>query len=122
MRYHPGPRDSQCPDPYAAVDLIHQLAVVFSCCQHLTPTRSFHLIHWLYDYLRKHGGPVYPSLVRAMYHAGVVRYRREGRRVSPTQYEYIMWIMRKFESREIVREITAPPRIGRSSLNQPRDI
>lgn len=122
VRYHPGPRDSQCPDPYAAVDLIHQLAVVFSCCQHLTPTRSFHLIHWLYDYLRKHGGPVYPSLVRAMYHAGVVRYRREGRRVSPTQYEYIMWIMRKFESREIVREITAPPRIGRSSLNQPRDI
>lgn len=121
VRYHPGPRDSQCPDPYAAVDLVHRLAVAFSCCQHLTPTRSFHLVHWLYDYLRKHGGPVYPSLVRAMYHAGVVRYRQEGRRVSATQYEYIMWIMRKFEGREVVREITAPPQIGRSSFSQPRD-
>lgn len=122
VRYHPSPRDSECPDPYAAVDLIHQLAVAFSCCQHLTPSRSFHLIHWLYDYLRKHGGPVYPSLVRAMYHAGVVRYRREGRRVSPTQYEYIMWIMRKFEGREVVKEITAPPQIGRSSPSQPQDL
>lgn len=121
VRYHPGPRNSGCPDPYAAVDLIHQLAIAFSCCEHLTPSRSFHLIHWLYDYLRKHGGPVYPSLVRAMYHAGVVRYRREGRRVSPTQYQYIMWIMKKFEGRGVVHEITAPPQIGRSSGTMLRD-
>lgn len=119
VRYHPGPRDSECPDPYIAVEFIHQLAVAFSCCQQLTPSRSFHLIHWLYDYLRKHGGPVYPSLVRAMYHAGVVRYRREGRRISATQYEYILWIMRKFEVREVVDQLTAPPRIGRSNPGQP---
>ncbi|KAJ5759374.1 hypothetical protein N7520_006530 [Penicillium odoratum] len=115
VRYHPGPRDSRCPDPYAAVEFIHQLAVAFSCCQQLTPSRSFHLIHWLYDYLRKHGGPVYPSLVRAMYHAGVVRYRREGRRISPTQYEYIMWIIEKFEGQDVVRELHEGPQIGRSS-------
>lgn len=114
VRYHPEPRDSECPDPHAAVDFIHQLAVTFSCCHQLTPSRSFHLIHWLYDYLRRHGGPVYPSLVRAMYHAGVVRYRREGRRVSPTQYEYILWIVRKFEGEDVVRELTAAPRIGQS--------
>lgn len=121
VRYHPGPRNSGCPDPYAAVDLVHQLAIAFSCCQHITPSRSFHLIHWLYDYLRRHGGPVYPSLVRAMYHAGVVRYRREGRRVSPTQYQYILWIMRKFEGRAVVKEITAPPQIGRSRRTTPHD-
>lgn len=121
VRYHPGPRDSQCPDPYVAVDLVHQLAVAFSCCPQLTPSRSFHLIHWLYDYLRKHGGPVYPSLVRAMYHAGVVRYRREGYRVSATRYEYILWIMEKFEGRAVVKEFIAAPQIGRSCYSQPRD-
>lgn len=121
VRYHPGPRDSHCPDPYVAVNLIHQLAVAFSCSPQLSPSRSFHLIHWLYDYLRKHGGPVYPSLVRAMYHAGVVRYRREGRRVSATRYEYIMWIMEKFEGRAFVKEFTAAPQIGRSCHSQPRD-
>lgn len=115
VRYHHGPRDSECPDPYAAVDLIHQLAVAFSCCPHLTPSRSFHLTRWLYGYLRRHGGPVYPSLVRAMYHAGVVRYRREGRRIAHARYEYIMWIMSKFEDRDVVKAITAPPEIGRSS-------
>lgn len=118
VRYHPGPRDSECPDPYAAVDFIHQLAVTFSCCHQLTPSRSFHLIHWLYDYLRRHGGPVYPSLVRAMYHAGVVRYRREGRRVSPTQYQYILWIVRKFEGDDVVRELNAAPRIGQAIDSQ----
>ncbi|KAJ5650572.1 uncharacterized protein N7484_004295 [Penicillium longicatenatum] len=121
VRYHPGPRDSMCPDPYAAVEFIHQLAVSLSCCQHLTPSRSFHLIHWLYDYLRKHGGPVYPSLVRAMYHAGVVRYRREGRRISRTQYEYIMWIIGKFEGQDVVRELHEAPQIGRSSHSSYHD-
>ncbi|KAJ5525466.1 hypothetical protein N7494_012116 [Penicillium frequentans] len=121
VRYHPGPRDSRCPDPYAAVDFIHQLAVALSCCQQLTPSRSFHLIHWLYDYLRKHGGPVYPSLVRAMYHAGVVRYRREGRRISRTQYEYIMWIIEKFEGQDVVRELHEAPQIGRSSQGSYHD-
>jgi hypothetical protein len=113
VRYHPGPRDSQSPDPYAAVEFIHQLAVAFSCCKQLTPSRSFHLVHWIYDYLRRHGGPVYPSLVRAMYHAGVVRYRSEGRRVSGTQYDYILWIARKFEGPGVVRELTSGATIAR---------
>ncbi|KAJ5669711.1 hypothetical protein N7462_010781 [Penicillium macrosclerotiorum] len=115
VRYHPGPRDAQSPDPYVAVEFIHQLAVAFSCCQQLTPSRSFHLIHWLYDYLRRHGGPVYPSLVQAMYHAGVVRYRREGRRISPTQYEYILWIVSKFEGPDVANQLRSPAQIGQGT-------
>ncbi|KAJ5435051.1 hypothetical protein N7491_005646 [Penicillium cf. griseofulvum] len=114
VRYHPGPRDSRCPDPHAAVDLINQLAVSLSCCKHLTPSQSFHMVHWLYGYLRRHGGPVDPEFVRAMYHAGVVRYRRDGRRISPTQYEYILWIVGKFEGSGVVEELTAPAQIGES--------
>lgn len=121
VRYHPGPRDSESPDPYAAVDFVHRLAVAISCSHNLTPSRSFHLIHHLYDYLRRHGGPVYPSLVQAMYHAGVVRYRREGRRVSPTQYEYILWIVSKFEGREVARQLRAPAQIGLSKPGQMHD-
>lgn len=118
VRYHAGPRDSQSPDPHAAVDFVHRLAVAISCSHNLTPSRSFHLIHLLYDYLRRHGGPVYPSLVQAMYHAGVVRYRREGRRVSPTQYEYILWIVSKFEGREVARQLRAPAQIGLGKPSQ----
>ncbi|KAJ5164237.1 uncharacterized protein N7500_006067 [Penicillium coprophilum] len=117
VRYHPGPRDSRCPDPHAAVDLINQLAVSLSCCKHLTPCQSFHMVHWLYRYLRRHGGPVDPEFVRAMYHAGVVRYRRDGRRISATQYEYILWIVGKFEGPEVVEELTALPQIGGSRLD-----
>lgn len=118
VRYHAGPRDSRSPDPYAAVDFVHRLAVAISCSNNLTPSRSFHLIHLLYDYLRRHGGPVYPSLVQAMYHAGVVRYRREGRRVSPTQYEYILWIVSKFEGREVAKQLRAPAQIGLGKFDQ----
>lgn len=121
VRYYPEPRDSQCPDPHAAADLIHRLAVAFSCSQLLNASRSFKLIHWLYGYLRRHGGPVYPSLVRAMYHAGVVRYRREGRRVAPTQYKYILWIVQKFEGRKVVEQLTAPPRIGQKYPGRQED-
>jgi hypothetical protein len=112
VRYHPGPRTSQCPDPHAAIDLINQLAVAISCCKHLTPCQSFHMVHWLYGYLRRHGGPVDPEFVRAMYHAGVVRFRRDGLRISATRYEYILWIVGKFEGPEVVEQLTALPEIG----------
>ncbi|KAJ6188418.1 hypothetical protein N7519_003326 [Penicillium mononematosum] len=105
------------PTPHAAVNLINQLAVALSCCKHLTPCQSFHMVHWLYVYLRRHGGPVDPEFVRALYHAGVVRYRRDGRRISPTQYEYILWIVGKFESSEVVEELTSRPQIGESRLD-----
>lgn len=118
VRYHPAPRDSRCPDPHAAVDLINQLAVALSCCRHLTPCQSFHMVHWLYGYLRRHGGPVDPEFVRAMYHAGVVRYRRDGRRISATQYEYIRWIVGKFESSEVIEELTSLPQIGESRVDR----
>ncbi|KAJ5612998.1 hypothetical protein N7510_006192, partial [Penicillium lagena] len=112
VRYHPGPRSSHYPDPRAAVDFIHQLAIAVSCSEQLNPSRSFHLIRWLYAYLRKCGAPVYPSFVRAMYHAGVVRYRREGRSVVPTQYEYIMKAISKFEWPDSLGQPNTPSPIG----------
>ncbi|CAG7944268.1 unnamed protein product [Penicillium olsonii] len=116
MRYHPGPRTNRCPDPHAAISLINRLAVAISCCRSLSPSQSFHMVHWLYGYLRRHGGPVDPEFVRAMYHAGVVRRRHEGLRIPATQYEYILWIVGKFEGREVVKQLTAPYQIGESSI------
>ncbi|CAG7939724.1 unnamed protein product [Penicillium salamii] len=116
VRYHPGPRTSRCPDPHAAISLINQLAVAISCSRSLTPSQSFHMVHWLYGYLRRHGGPVDPEFVRAMYHAGVVRRRREGLRIPATQYEYILWIVGKFEGRQVVEQLTDPYQIGASNF------
>lgn len=121
VRYHPGPRDSQCPDPHVAVDFVHQLAITFSCCQQLSPRRSYYLVHWLYIYLLKYGGPIHPSLVRALYHAGIVRYRREGGRISATRYEYVMWIVGQFEGEEIVKQLNEAPQIGQSSSSSRRN-
>lgn len=112
VRYNPGPRNSQCPDPYAAADLIHKLAVAFSCSRELSPSRAYNLVYTLYYFSRVHGAPVYPSMVRAMYHAGVVRYRREGLRVSSARYEYIMWIINKFEGVDVVRQLNENPELG----------
>lgn len=116
VRYHSGSRTSQCPDPHAAIDLINQLAVAISCCRHLSPCQSYHMIHWLYGYLRKHGGPVDPGFVRAMYHAGVVRRRREGLRVPLAQLQYIFSIVEKFEGHDVVEQLSAAPQVGESNF------
>ncbi|KAJ5328096.1 hypothetical protein N7452_008486 [Penicillium brevicompactum] len=117
VRYHPGPRTSRCPDPHAAIGLINQLAIAISCCRNLTPSQSFHMVHWLYGFLRRHGGPVDPDFVRAMYHAGIVRRRRDGLNIPATQYQYILWIVEKFEGRAVVQQLTAPPEVGESNIN-----
>ncbi|PWY70970.1 hypothetical protein BO70DRAFT_389714 [Aspergillus heteromorphus CBS 117.55] len=73
---HGAKTGSSSMDPHVALAMIHLLADSVACAERLNPRRSFGFIHWLYVFLVKHGAPVKPSLVRAMYHAGVVRYRR----------------------------------------------
>lgn len=102
------------PIPHAALELIHILAVAIASSPHLTPSRTYHLIHWLYVFLVSHNAPVNPALVRAMYHAGVVRYQREGKRVAPTRYLYIMELVSRFEEPGVAEELLAGPRFGES--------
>ncbi|KAI9046368.1 uncharacterized protein KD926_004208 [Aspergillus affinis] len=112
VRYYDQPRSSDCPDPHAALEMVHSLATSISCSRNLSPCRAYSLVHWLYVFLLKHGAPVRPVIARAMYHAGVVRYRREGLRVSPTQYTYIMEVVKKYEDPEFVEALVYTPQAG----------
>lgn len=104
------------PNPYASLEMIHILAIILSCSKNLTPCRSFHLVHWLYEFLMTHNAPVKPSLVRAMYHAGIIRYQRKGLRVAPTRYLYIFELVKRFEEPEVARELMEGPRFGVSRV------
>ncbi|PYH85035.1 hypothetical protein BO82DRAFT_275629 [Aspergillus uvarum CBS 121591] len=97
------------PDPHAALNMINTFAVALSCSQHLTPRQSYRLIYWLYVYLMRHQAPVQPIIVRAMYHAGVVRARQEMRGMfCETQFKYIMHKVQEVESPEVVRALRNP--------------
>ncbi|RMJ25150.1 hypothetical protein PHISP_03977 [Aspergillus sp. HF37] len=112
VRWCPEPRTQGCPDPHISLGVINALAVAFSCSAKIRPRRAFGLVHWLYRFLRQHHAPVEPMLVRAMYHAGVVQYRRAGLNVPPGQYDYIMRVVNEFEDPVVVRSIMAPPKFG----------
>lgn len=101
------PRTASEPDPHASLELIHALAAAFACSEQLSPRRAFQLVHWLYVFLYKHGAPVRPPLARALYHAGVIKYRRQKSRVSVGQFEYIWNIVEQAEGPEVVRALKA---------------
>ncbi|KAF7619776.1 hypothetical protein F9C07_2900 [Aspergillus flavus] len=112
VRYYPEARTSECPDPHAALDMVHLIAISISSSKQLTARRAYGLIQWLYRFLVKHGAPVKPSLVRAMYHVGVVRYRREGLRLPSMQYAYILDLVEEVEGPEFLDIMV--PKVGQS--------
>ncbi|GFG08912.1 hypothetical protein IFM61392_05614 [Aspergillus lentulus] len=114
VRYYPEPRTALCPDPHLAVEMLHLFAVSLACSRNISPRRAYSLVHWLYDFLMKHNAHVKPSLVRAMYHAGVLRFRRAGLNVAPTQYAYILDRVKEIETPEMVQALMEPPRVGES--------
>ncbi|KAL2815792.1 hypothetical protein BDW59DRAFT_176054 [Aspergillus cavernicola] len=89
--YHQTPRIALQPDPHDSLELIHSLATAFACSAQFSPRRAYKLVHWLYVFLYKHGAPVRPPLVRALYHAGV--------------YEYIWNIVQEAERPEVVQAV-----------------
>ncbi|PYI36349.1 hypothetical protein BP00DRAFT_491874 [Aspergillus indologenus CBS 114.80] len=103
------PRDKRkYPDPHAALNMINTVAAALSCSQHLTPRQSYRLVQWLYVYLVRHQAPVQPVIVRAMYHAGVVRARQMRGMFCETQFKYIMRKVQEVESPEVVRALRNP--------------
>ncbi|KAF9888207.1 hypothetical protein FE257_009202 [Aspergillus nanangensis] len=112
VRYYPEARTAGCPDPHLTLEMIHVLAVSFSCSEKLTPRRSYELVRWLYAFLMKHNAPVKPAVVRALYHAGVVRFRRSGRRVARKRYDFIMQLVEEVEGPEVAETLKAPHQLG----------
>ncbi|KAE8354674.1 hypothetical protein BDV28DRAFT_146877 [Aspergillus coremiiformis] len=114
VRYYPENRTSECPDPHAALEMVHVIALSIASSKKLSPRRAYGLIQWLYRFLMKHSAPVKPALIRAMYHVGVVRYRREGLHVSAIRYAYIMDLVKEIEGPEVLHSMV--PIVGQSGL------
>ncbi|KAL4932630.1 class I SAM-dependent methyltransferase [Aspergillus undulatus] len=56
------PRRATEPDPDEVLDIIHALAAAFACSPQISPRRAFQLVHWLYSFVVRHGGPIRPPL------------------------------------------------------------
>ena len=102
IRYHP-PWLSALPNPHAAVDFIHSMAVAFAGNANLENGTAFHLVQLLYKYLLQHNAPIKPTIVRALYYAGFARSRATGRK-----YKYILDVLRKHETPEVVKKLMDP--------------
>lgn len=89
-------------DPAACVHVMHLLAVTIATSEQLSARNAFRAVRWIYNFLHRHNAQIQPSFARALYHCGVTRFRREGRRVAVDQYEYVSRIVREFEGRDIV--------------------
>jgi hypothetical protein len=91
--------------PEACVRLIHLFAIRFAMSKRLKARRAYRIVQWLQNFLITHHAPIRPSLARALYHCGVVRFHREGQRISKGQFSYIMKVVRQFEDPKITKAL-----------------
>lgn len=112
IRWYPELSSPGFPDPRLALEVVNSIAVAFSCSNNVSPRRAFGLVHWIYCFLRRNNAPVEPVFVRAMYHAGIVRYRKAGMKLVPQRFNYILDIVQRFEDPAVVRSVFVPPRFG----------
>jgi len=87
--------------PTLALHIINTLARAFALSPILTPRQSFRKVHWLYLHLHRHTGgtAIGPEFTRALWHAGVTRYRDTG--TSPDKVEWILGKVREVEGHEV---------------------
>lgn len=93
------------PDPHACLDTIHSMALVFACSYGVTPRTSWRLTHWCYLFLIQHGAPLLPAMVRALYHAGIQRYREANLSVPIERREFIISLVRAVEGERVANTL-----------------
>ncbi|QKX58816.1 uncharacterized protein TRUGW13939_05943 [Talaromyces rugulosus] len=106
LRNHPKRKANEpklALDPQACVAFVELMATCIATSEKLTPRAAFNLVTHLYAFTIHHFGPVRPSLVRALYHCGVTRFRQNGQGVSRVQEAYIMGLVRRFEDPQAVK-------------------
>lgn len=89
------------PSPIACLELIHFLSLAFACSKLLSPRTSYRLVYWCYVFLVSHEAPIKPVMVRALYHAGVTRYREEGWKINTGRFQYITKLVEKVEGADV---------------------
>ncbi|EEH11480.1 conserved hypothetical protein [Histoplasma capsulatum G186AR] len=101
----PQPDPSLYPNPNECLRMLHILALVFACTTTVTPTTSWRLTQWVYLFIVQHHGPVSPILARALFQAGVTRYREAGKPVPKRKYAFIMQKIREAEGAAVANAL-----------------
>ncbi|ERF72487.1 hypothetical protein EPUS_07696 [Endocarpon pusillum Z07020] len=87
--------------PAVAIHLVNSLARVFALSPVLSPRQSFRKVYWLYLYLHRFtwGIGIGRDFTRALWHAGVTRYKETG--TSPEKVGWILSKVREVEGQEV---------------------
>ncbi|OJD14624.1 hypothetical protein AJ78_05054 [Emergomyces pasteurianus Ep9510] len=99
------------PNPNECLRMLHILALVFSCTTTVTPTTSWRLTQWVYLFIVQHHGPVSPILTRALFQAGVTRYREAGKPVPKRKYAFIIQKIREAEGAAVTNTLLDAERV-----------
>ena len=102
----PSSSDPFIPCPSATLDTFNSLALIFAFSPGLSPRASWKLTYWCYRFMASHNAPIKPILVRALFYAGVVRFKEE-RRVMSGIGKFVV---------ELVRKVEGPQTAARASM------
>ncbi|PGH04647.1 hypothetical protein AJ80_08481 [Polytolypa hystricis UAMH7299] len=105
----PPPSTLTHPSPTDCLDTISLLAIYISCSTRLTPRMAWRKVHWCYAFLHSRGAPIPPAIVRALYHAGVVRYRETDQRIARRKMAWLVGLVREVEGREVADALAEEP-------------
>lgn len=100
-RYRPDTPDFPTPGRAIRTLLLNRMATAFAHANHIKPRTAFRKVYRCYIILRRGGLPVQPELVRALTHAGIVRYLQAGQSVGTQKIQWILSRVREAEGDEV---------------------
>lgn len=111
-RRHPYWSAAGCRDPprniRARAQLLQRMALAYSAAPHLTPRMAFRMVYTCYiRHIREHLGYQYFSTatVLALVRAGIVRPLEQGQWVSTERIQWLLKLIRRFESWEVADQV-----------------
>lgn len=96
-------QSADSPSPEEALDLMNHLAVSFATSPVTSPRASLRRVYWCYTFLHRYGGPVQPTLTRALWHVGVTRYGDSG--TARTLLKWILYQIKRTEGEHVARHL-----------------
>ena len=87
------------------VELLNRMALAYAKAPHLHQRRAFRKVHACYLLLRSGHLPLRPDLIRAMTHAGVIRYLQAGEWVSTARFTWILNLVRQVEGQDVADKL-----------------
>ncbi|KMU72761.1 hypothetical protein CISG_03195 [Coccidioides immitis RMSCC 3703] len=94
-------------NPADCLATMHSIALIFACSSKLSPRNAYRLTRWCFEFLLDHNAPITPTMVRALYHAGIYRFREAGMSVPQARFSYIINHVREVEGDAIASALAS---------------